>query len=537
MSKPTDASCTASIANVFRSAEKEYATPIKTTVRGEIPKWLSGCLLRNGPGRFEFGRDSYHHFFDGSALMHKFNIRNGDVTYQSKFLQSERYKENVANNRIVMSEFGTVAHPDPCKNIFKRFFSRFSQDKPSDNCNVNWIQIGEDFFVATESNFVYKVDKETLETKEKVDLSRYIAVNGATAHPHQVDDWTYNIGSSYGSKTTYNIIQIGPPQRGKDPLAGARIICSIPARNMGAPSYYHSFGISDNYIVFLEQPLVISVLKILTYKLRGVPMTDSMDYHANKPARFHIVRRDTGEVLETQYVSDAFFCFHFINAYEENDQLVVDLCGYNNPQVFQEGSLSVLRDPKIKPYADSEVRRYVLPLTQNLKEVKVGRNLVTLDYTTSTACLQKGGNIHITFEKLFETLPGFELPRINYENYNGKKYRYAYGYVQGTYALGKCDFEDKTYKVWSEEHYIASEPVFVGSPNPSSEDDGVIIACMLSTRQDYWPYLIILDAKTFTEIARAEVPVYIPSHIHSIFVDDSKEPPFMREKCTMTEDD
>ena len=44
----------------------------------------------------------------------------GKVWYQSRFLRSESYKKNMAANRIVVSEFGTVAHPDPCKTWFQR---------------------------------------------------------------------------------------------------------------------------------------------------------------------------------------------------------------------------------------------------------------------------------------------------------------------------------------------------------------------------------------------------------------------------------
>lgn len=67
----------------------------------------------------------FNHWFDGMALMHRFHIREGQVTYSSRFLRSDSYVQNLEKNRIVVSEFGTLAMPDPCKNIFARFFSRF----------------------------------------------------------------------------------------------------------------------------------------------------------------------------------------------------------------------------------------------------------------------------------------------------------------------------------------------------------------------------------------------------------------------------
>lgn len=42
------------IAPLVQSVE-ETPEPIHTTVKGIIPTWIRGNLLRNGPGKFEFG--------------------------------------------------------------------------------------------------------------------------------------------------------------------------------------------------------------------------------------------------------------------------------------------------------------------------------------------------------------------------------------------------------------------------------------------------------------------------------------------------
>uniref|UniRef100_A0A3Q4BMQ2 Carotenoid-cleaving dioxygenase, mitochondrial n=1 Tax=Mola mola TaxID=94237 RepID=A0A3Q4BMQ2_MOLML len=112
------------IAPLVRSVE-ETPEPISTDVHGTIPSWINGSLLRNGPGKFEFGNTHYNHWFDGMAMMHQFRISEGQVTYMSRFLHSDAYTKNSEQDRIVMSEFGTLAMPDPCKNFFQRFLSRF----------------------------------------------------------------------------------------------------------------------------------------------------------------------------------------------------------------------------------------------------------------------------------------------------------------------------------------------------------------------------------------------------------------------------
>lgn len=42
------------IAPLVRSVE-ETPEPIPTEAQGNIPTWINGNLLRNGPGKFEFG--------------------------------------------------------------------------------------------------------------------------------------------------------------------------------------------------------------------------------------------------------------------------------------------------------------------------------------------------------------------------------------------------------------------------------------------------------------------------------------------------
>lgn len=104
----------------LRSCEQEIINPIEGVVSGNIPTFINGSLLRNGPGSIKVGKMEFNHLFDASALLHRFNIADGKVTYQCRFLQSDTYKKNQAANRIVVGEFGTSIVPDPCQSIFER---------------------------------------------------------------------------------------------------------------------------------------------------------------------------------------------------------------------------------------------------------------------------------------------------------------------------------------------------------------------------------------------------------------------------------
>ena len=139
---------------------------------GEIPSWLSGSLLRVGPGKYEWGDTKYKHWFDGESLIHKFEIKDGGkVQYSNRFLRSESYTEAEKRGCISMNSFATVAPPDPCKNIFARFFSYFAPPESfTDNCNVNVVNIKGQPVALTEVPTMWRFDPEDLSSVERLNV-------------------------------------------------------------------------------------------------------------------------------------------------------------------------------------------------------------------------------------------------------------------------------------------------------------------------------------------------------------------------------
>ena len=103
---------------------------------------------------------------------------------------------------------------------------------------------------------------------------------------------------------------------------------------------------------------------------------------------------------------------------------------------------------------------------------------------------------------------------------NGRPYRYAYGisirdhrtsgYVD---QLVKIDVKKGDAEVWREKGCYPGEAVFVPAPHARREDDGVALSVVLDARRRR-SFLLVLDARSFTEIARAEVPHHIPYGFH-----------------------
>jgi len=60
---------------------------------------------------------------------------------------------------------------------------------------------------------------------------------------------------------------------------------------------------------------------------------------------------------------------------------------------------------------------------------------------------------------------------------------------------------------------VPSEPIFVQRPGGTDEDDGIILSTVINLLPDQPIFLVMLDAKTFTEIARAEVRISIATEM------------------------
>ncbi|VDO44981.1 unnamed protein product [Haemonchus placei] len=136
---------------------------------GNIPSWLHGTMVRNGPGMFKIGDTEYKHWFDGMAYIQRYHFEDGKMYYSARYLESEDYKRNMKANRIICSSFGTVEFPDPCKTLFQRLFSYFIPEKRCiDNTSVAFITAGDGIYALTESPKLVRIDIDSLDCLDEV---------------------------------------------------------------------------------------------------------------------------------------------------------------------------------------------------------------------------------------------------------------------------------------------------------------------------------------------------------------------------------
>jgi beta,beta-carotene 9',10'-dioxygenase len=462
----------------FTSLEREINID-HLPVSGCLPTWLSGTLVRNGPAKFEVGPQVFRHWFDGFSMLHCFTFKDGFVSYANKFLHSRDYRESISQGKITMAGFAT----DPCRSIFKRAFSFFFRRPFTDNGNVNVARIADHYIAMTETPLSIEFDPRTLKTIGVFDYGKD-KMSGAmtTAHPHFDFERSltinYIVELSRISKYKVYCIPAGRLQR--------ELIGAVPVRE---PAYMHSFGMTENYVILAEFPLVVNPLRLL---LAGKPFIENYQWKPSRGTRFLLVNKRDGSVRS--YSSEAFFAFHHVNAFEKGGDIFVDIASYTDSSIIEALYLERLRAGDLVPRA--ELRRYRLPADGK-----------TADYELLTT-------------------ESIELPRINYRLSNARDYRYAYGTgnrpdrpADFPDQLVKVDVHERSAKVWWQENCYPGEPVFVPAPHSAAEDDGVVLSIVLNAAKGN-SFLLVLDAASFTEVARAEVPHHIPFGFHGQFFHD-----------------
>lgn len=70
-------------------------------------------------------------------------------------------------------------------------------------------------------------------------------------------------------------------------LSKMAILVTIPSSCKVNFSYYHSFGMSENYLVFIEQPLIVNSMKVITSQIKGRSMHDCLTWHPEEQVVYH----------------------------------------------------------------------------------------------------------------------------------------------------------------------------------------------------------------------------------------------------------
>jgi carotenoid cleavage dioxygenase-like enzyme len=301
-----------------------------------------------------------------------------------------------------------------------------------------------------------------------------------TAHPHPGGDGTLvNVRVRFGRRCAYEVFA-ADPARGR--------VRTLGALATGEPAYVHSFGLTATTAVVVEAPWTVRPTELLRDAIAGRPFAESYRWREGRPTRWRLFDLAGGRAVAT-CEGPPLFAFHHVNAFDDGDAVVCDLVAYPDASVVRALYLDRLRDASVR-VPGGRVQRWRLP--------------------------RAGGRA----ELVAEHAPPLELPRVAAAR-DGRPYRHAYGCGAGDDGhfldrVVKLDVARGTWRHWASPRCYPGEPVFVGRPGGQREDDGVLLTLVLDGAEGR-SALVVLDAATLAEVARAEAPHAVPAGFHGEF--------------------
>jgi len=462
----------------FKGFSTQYneTTINNLVVKGDIPEWLQGDLISNGPAQFEIGSMHFNHWIDGFAMLKKFSFQSGQVQFQNRFLRSKQYTQSRALQHLSTNEFATYASRSMIGRI-KNAIQDVWCGSFYDNCNVNIVKIASHYIAMTETNHVIEFNREDLSTVAAFSFSDKIVGQLETAHP-KIDTFTgeiINVVTEIGRQIKYHIYKINSKNTNRE------LIQTYISDQL---FYMHSFSITQHYVILFKSPLSANKFKLLL----GLPFNNTLFLQKNMPSYFIIIDRRDGRIHEIE--TSPFVCLHSANAYENNNELILDLICYDVMNPYTNLYLSNLR--KDHPHlAAGALKRYIID--RQLKHCK-----------------------EITLTENKHEFPTF------YSRLNGKHYNFLYcnsmegNEVKFLNSIQKINVQSGHIQLWKKDHYYPGEAIFVARDNATSEDDGVLLSIVYHAGMQC-SLLAIIDAITMQDIAEVFLPFHLPFGLHGHF--------------------
>ena len=447
---------------------------ISLPIIGSIPAWINGSFITIGPGIFELNDSKATHWLDGFAMIHQFALEKGSAKYTNKLIDSFYYQDCCKKGKLRGST------PEQKKSTWSKLTSAIgSAPRPVyDNTNINIAYYNNQLVALTETPHVLQINPKTMETKGKFTFDDKIEAHFASAHTifdPATKEW-YGIAIQYAHNSDYIVYKMKAN-------SNQRIVIARIA--VGYPSYMHSFALTKNYIILTESPFTVSPYDLL---LSDHSFIENFTWKPKNGTTFMVIDRKTGKKINT-YKTDAFFTLHHVNAFEKDNQIIIDMVAYKDPEIIKAFNIKNLTSAHTKLPA-GHLKRFSIDLKTN----KVTSHILSPHHNV-------------------------ELPQINASKLMGD-YRYVYATASNedgfAHQLIKFDLNSKRHEIWKCKGCYPTEPLFVAKPGSIDEDDGIILALILDACAQQ-SFLLVLDAKTFKELARAYVPHHIPFTVHSKF--------------------
>ena len=427
---------------------------------GEIPKDLLGIYMRNGPNP-AFPPTSYTYPYDGDGMIHAIYIADGKADYRNRYVQTKGLlKEKKAGKSL----YGGILKLMPMDPQWAD-----PEDEPiavKNGAFIHVIRHGEDYLALSEGAPAYKM---TAQLKTVGEWNPYNAIKPieTCAHtrldPHNGDLWFINYALTPPYLTIYRFDKQGAAIQKWD-------------IEKSYSSMIHDFILTENYVIVFDCPAVFDLKQIMS----GGSV---LNWQPELGTRIGVMSRQDGNMQ--WFEADPFFVFHFANAYESDNNILIDYVRHEKLVMLNDES----NNDKIPP--------------------ALYRATINMHARTTS---------HIALDDRM-----VEFPRIR-EDRDTLKHQFIYTPTRTSNILNKRAMNALVkYDVNNQQAQVhefgknaeIGEAVFAPSSTQKSEDDGYLMLFVYDNSIDQSEF-VILDAMNFTNepLARIKLPRRIPNGLH-----------------------
>jgi len=388
---------------------------------------------------------------DGFGRWNKFDIQDGKVKITSKMLNSTWLKLCQDKNDIEPNLLFQETVPARMRSKIPGV-NMYYATKYGDNIFIQLSTLPDKktYVSTTDQAVPLLMDPVTLEQKGLLKWEDDLACVMGITHAKSLKDGTQiSYCQNKGRYNTINVFKINPATPLKRELLG-----SFETKNL---AYGHSFGLTEEYAIILEQPIMFDFLGMIA----GKPMMQDLLLEKYS-TQVHVMKLADG-TLQTFDTKEWSITMHCANSYvEEDGTLVMEAQAFENQEVdpFALVDFDKLNDP-----------------------TKIGSTKVGAKFKKFAMNLKTG---EINVSNYMEVDNGtLDLPMYNHK-YDGVKNCYTYLTSMWSAEVVDENFGFQVYKYdsckgevagkWHEDQTLVQEANFVPNPHGRNEDDGYILA-------------------------------------------------------------
>ena len=455
------------LAGVYAPVSEER-TDERLEVIGELPPDLDGVYLRNGPNpRLDpVGR---YHWFDGDGMLHAVRFQGGSAAYRNRWVRTRGF---AAEDGARAARFnGVMENPATNPDLGLRL-----PLKDSANTDLVWFRdrVLALWYLAGEP---YALDPLSLDT---IGVDDFAGTRSCQVSAHaKVDEAT-------GEMMFFDYGPLPPYMRygvvGADGAVTHLVDIDLPG-----PRLPHDMAVTEHYSILMDLPLVAD--PVAARQGRHKILFDTA-----MPARFGVIPRHGAGGQIRWFEADPCYVYHSVNAWEEGDEIVLDLCRVTKPA----------------PRGDA-----VGPLAKMLSYLRLDAHLYRYRFN-----LRTGVTTEAYLDDDNTEFPSMDLRRV------GRPTSLAYtmrisdqptllfdGIVKYDTATGATD------RYWFGTGRWGSEAPFAPRPGGTAEDDGWLLSFVHDEIEDR-SEVVVLDAADLAAgpVARVLLPARVPIGFHATWV-------------------